>query len=262
MKKFGRCRFIITFQLLNCSYFTLISDSINKLSELYSFFKRILDVASSLIALVLLMPILLLIAVLIKITSPGSVFFRQIRLGHNGRHFELVKFRSMVQDAPLRGPSVTGKGDSRITPFGNFLRRTKLDELPELWNVLVGDMSLVGPRPEVPQYIVGHDTVWEHVLSIKPGITDLATLQFRDEETVLESTNNRERAYIDVVLPIKLKLANEYLENRSFWLDIRILVLTVWAITFGRIFAKPGRQLAESAIEKVRAHEQQHQDLG
>ena len=228
---------------------------------MYSFFKRILDVFSSLIALVLLSPILLLIAVLIKITSPGSVFFRQIRVGQNGRHFRLVKFRSMVQDAPQKGLSVTGKGDSRITPFGNFLRRTKLDELPELWNVLVGDMSLVGPRPEVPQYVVGHETIWKRVLSVKPGITDLATLQFRDEEAVLESAHGLEKAYIDIVLPLKLKLAIEYVENRSFWLDIKIIVLTVWAITFGRILAKPKRPLAESAIEKVRAHKQLHQDL-
>jgi lipopolysaccharide/colanic/teichoic acid biosynthesis glycosyltransferase len=229
------------------------------LNDLYSFFKRILDAFSSLFVLVLLLPLLMLIAVIIKITSSGSVFFRQIRVGYNGRHFVLVKFRSMVEDAPLKGLSVTGKDDLRITPFGNFLRRTKLDEFPELWNVLIGDMSLVGPRPEVPRYTKHYKPEWERALSVKPGITDLATLQFRDEETVLESSVGREEAYVDIILPIKLKLAIEYVENRSFWLDIRIIVLTVWAITFGRVFAKPNSQFAESALEKVRTHKPKQQ---
>jgi lipopolysaccharide/colanic/teichoic acid biosynthesis glycosyltransferase len=228
---------------------------------LYSFLKRTLDVFSASIALALLAPVLLIIAVIIKSTSPGSVFFRQMRVGLNGLHFELVKFRSMVQNEPQKGLFVTGKGDPRITPFGNFLRRSKLDEIPELWNVLIGDMSLVGPRPEVAQYVVDNDQIWEQVLSVKPGITDLATLQFRDEEAILEFKCDLEHAYIDIVLPIKLKLAIEYIENRSFWLDIKILILTVWAITFGRIIAKPKKQLAESVIEKVRAHKTQiHSD--
>ena len=224
--------------------------------------KRTLDVCLASIALVLLSPILLLIAILIKVTSSGSVLFRQIRVGQNGRTFQLVKFRSMVPDAPQKGLLVTGKGDIRITSFGNFLRRTKLDELPELWNVLMGDMSLVGPRPEVPHYVSQNKTIWKHVLSVKPGITDLATLHFRDEETVLELTHDREFAYIDIVLPIKLKLSMEYIDNRSFWFDIKILVLTVWAITFGRFFGKPNRKFAEAATEKVIAQRKSSSTLG
>jgi len=219
---------------------------------LYDFFKRILDVISTLIALLLLAPILLLIAVLIKATSPGSALFRKARVGRKGKHFQLIKFRSMVQEAPQIGLPITAKGDPRITPVGRILRRTKLDELPELWNVLIGEMSLVGPRPEDPCYMSHHQSMWKQVLSVKPGITDLATLQFRDEESVLESAIDREGAYIDVILLIKLKLAIKYIKRKSFLLDLKILILTIWGITLGHFFAKPSCELAEEAVRKIK----------
>lgn len=153
--------------------------------------------------------------------------------------------------ADLHGPHVSARNDSRITPIGRFLRRTKLDELPELWNVLKGEMSLVGPRPEVPRYVQHYRPEWKQVFSVRPGITDLATLQFRDEERVLEQAIDRERAYLEVVLPIKMRLALTYVENRSFILDLKILLLTVWSITLGRVLARPDDSLAKQAIREI-----------
>ena len=223
--------------------------------------KRLFDFTVTSFGLIAISPILILIAGVIKISTKGPVFYSQTRIGKNRKEFQMIKFRSMVPEADKMGPLVTARHDNRITTIGKLLRRTKFDELPELINVIKGDLSLVGPRPEVTLYTNYHKHQWERVLSVKPGITDLATLQFRDEETVLEFASDREQAYIDVVLPIKLQLACEYVEKWSFWLDIKILILTVWAITFGRIFAKPNRNLAESTTEKVRNHKQRSKDL-
>ena len=214
--------------------------------------KRLIDIASSGIAILLCFLLLLFIAILVKITSQGPVFYRQTRVGKDRKKFLLIKFRTMTVDADLRGPLVTAGGDSRITHIGRVLRHSKLDELPELWNVLKGDMSLVGPRPEVPKYVKHYKSEWERVFSVRPGITDLATLQFRDEESVLKNANDIEKAYIEVVLPIKIKLALEYIDKQSLLLDLKILFLTVWGITLGRFFAIPGKELAELALEKIK----------
>ena len=213
---------------------------------------RLLDIILSAAALLVLSPFFLLFVLLIKLTSPGPVFFRQHRVGWKRREFSLIKFRSMRMRAENEGPAVTAGGDSRITKVGKFLRRTKLDELPELWNVLRGDMSLAGPRPEVPQYVKHYLPEWERVFSIRPGITDWATLQFRDEESVLKHAEDAEKAYVEVVVPIKMKLALEYVDNFSLWQYIKVLFLTVWGITLGRLFAKPGKELAVLAIEKIK----------
>ncbi len=214
-----------------------------------------MDIVSSGIALVLLSPLILTIAILVKLTSPGPAFFKQIRVGKDRREFPLVKFRTMKVNADRTGPLVTVGGDSRITTLGRFLRRTKIDELPELWNVLLGDMSLVGYRPEVPVYIKHYQPEWELVFSLRPGITDLATLQFRNEERILMEAKDVERAYIEVVMPAKMELALYYVDNRSFWLDLKIITLTVWGITLGRFFAKPEDSQAEKAIKQIKSLE-------
>jgi len=157
----------------------------------------------------------------------------------------------MRRDADRVGPLVTAGGDERVTCIGRFLRKTKLDELPELWNVVKGDLSIVGPRPEVPRYVAGYLTEWEAIFSVRPGITDLATLQFRNEESVLENARDHERAYAEIVIPIKMNLALEYVKRSSFFFDIRIILLTLWGITLGRFFGEPDRRLADEAKRRI-----------
>ena len=214
--------------------------------------KRIFDFVLSFIGLLVLSPMIIIVGVLVKMTSRSGVLYVQTRTGKNRKPFKLVKFRTMTTAADKKGPLITAGGDSRITGIGRILRKTKLDELPELWNVLKGDMSLVGPRPETPKYVEFHRDKWEKVLSVRPGITDFATLQFRDEESVLKEAIDVERAYIEVVLPIKLSLALQYVEHHSLGLDLKILVQTVWGITLGRYVAKPSDSLAKKAIEQIK----------
>ena len=214
--------------------------------------KRIFDIVFSALGLVILSPLLLIVALAIAATSEDSFFYIQNRVGKNGKIFRMIKFRTMRIDSDKTGLFITAKNDPQITVIGKILRRTKLDELPELWNVLTGDMSLVGPRPEVPKYVKYYKPEWERVLSVRPGITDLATLPFRDEESVLLGAQDIERAYIDIVVPIKMNLALQYVDRHSIWFDFKILFLTVLGITLGRFFAKPGKELAELAIEKIK----------
>ena len=170
-------------------------------------------------------PVLLVIAISIWLEDGKPVLFRQIRVGRLGAPFALLKFRSMRNHAA--GALLTSEGDPRVTRVGKFLRRYKLDELPQLWNVVRGEMSLIGPRPEVPKFVDLTDPVWTEVLQTKPGITDLATLAYRDEESILANYADVERGYREEVLPAKLALNREYLANRSGWSDIKLLALTV-----------------------------------
>lgn len=175
--------------------------------------------------LVALIPLLALIALLVRKEDGGPVLFRQTRIGRRGRPFELLKFRSMrVHDG---GPVITAAGDSRITKIGQKLRDYKLDELPQLWNVVRGDMSLVGPRPEVSRYVVPANAVWERVLRVRPGITDLATLVYRNEEELLGRAEDPERTYREVVLPEKLQLNLCYLQRSTLLLDLKLILLTL-----------------------------------
>ena len=188
--------------------------------------KRLFDIAASGIGLLLLAPLLLGIAVWIKRDSPGPVFFRQERIGRNGQPFRIYKFRSMRQDNT--GLQITVGEDARITRSGRFIRAYKLDELPQLINVLLGDMSLVGPRPEVPRYVALYPAdVRAEVLSVRPGITDLASVQYRSESTLLAQSSNPEQTYVDTILPAKLALCRQYVRERSFWLDLRIIGMTL-----------------------------------
>lgn len=189
--------------------------------------KRLFDIIISIIALILLLPFLLFIAILIKITSPGPVFYKGKRVGKGGKIFYMHKFRSMVANADKIGTDLTKYKDSRITPFGNFLRKTKIDEVPNLIDVLIGNMSLVGPRPESPQYTKYYNERQKKVLSIRPGITGLAQLENRNEDLKLKDQEDPEKYYIQELMPKKLEIDLYYLENRSFLMDIIILLKTL-----------------------------------
>lgn len=190
------------------------------------FFKSLFDRVASILGLIILFPVLIVIGILIHIKMPGGpVIFRQKRIGQYGRIFTMYKFRSMT--VIHSGSSVSVKGESRITPLGAVLRKYKLDELPELWNVLIGDMSLVGPRPDVPGYadkLKGED---RRLLLLKPGITGPASLKYRNEEELLSKQDNPQKYNDDVLFPHKVRINIEYLNNWSFWNDIKIIVYTI-----------------------------------
>ncbi len=202
--------------------------------------KRLFDVLLSSIGLLLLMPLLGLIALCVKLDSPGPVMFRQERVGRFGQPFRIHKFRTMrhvanlgnaVPGQPSQGLQITVGADRRITRVGHFLRASKLDELPQLLDVWLGDMSLVGPRPEVPRYVAHYPAALrEKVLSVRPGITDIASIEYRDESSVLARASDPEQAYIHEVLPHKLALAAQYVDESSLWLDVRLIARTVLAI--------------------------------
>jgi lipopolysaccharide/colanic/teichoic acid biosynthesis glycosyltransferase len=188
--------------------------------------KRIIDAVVSLAIILVLSPFFLFTAVLIKLSSRGPVLYRQHRVGKDGQVFKILKFRSMVEDAERKGPGITCAGDVRITEIGAILRRFKLDEFPQFWNVFKGDMSLVGPRPELPVYVANYDERQRCVLSVRPGITDKASLKYRWEEEVLASNSDPERFYRDVILPHKLALNLEYVKQLSLANDLGLLVRT------------------------------------
>jgi lipopolysaccharide/colanic/teichoic acid biosynthesis glycosyltransferase len=192
--------------------------------------KRSFDfLAAAAATLVLAMP-MLLIAFLVKLTSPGPVLFLQERIGRGGRPFNIFKFRSMIADAPQQGSQITAGEDPRITRVGGLLRKTKLDELPQLFNVLRGDMSLVGPRPEVPKYVELFREDYAEILRVRPGVTDLASLRYYDEATILGQASDPEKEYIERVLPEKIKFAKEYVHKQSFFLDLKIIFVTVFRL--------------------------------
>jgi lipopolysaccharide/colanic/teichoic acid biosynthesis glycosyltransferase len=186
--------------------------------------KRVIDVVVSGLILLVSAPVFAILAVLVVVDSGFPVFFRQERLGRNSKTFRILKFRSMR--ASQSGPKVTVGGDSRVTRVGKLLRRTKLDELPQFWNVLRGDMSLVGPRPEVPEYVALHPGRYDRILRVRPGITDPASLRFRNEEALLASSDDPLRYYAEVILPAKLDMAEDYIRTRSLILDFKILFET------------------------------------
>ncbi|RVU43431.1 hypothetical protein EOE66_21070 [Rubrivivax rivuli] len=198
--------------------------------------KRTFDLLAAGAGLLALAPLFALLALLIKLDSPGPVFFRQWRVGRHGEPFRIFKFRTMTVQQQPGGPEVTVAGDARITRTGAWLRRWKLDELPQLIDVLRGTMSLVGPRPEVPRYVAHYPPAWrERLLSVRPGITDFASVRYRDENELLARAENPEREYIDVVLPAKLHYALRYVENPSLTSDLRVLGLTLRTVFAPRL---------------------------
>ena len=192
--------------------------------------KRAFDFFVSLIGLVIISPILLLIVILIKLDSRGPVLFKQIRVGINGSHFKIFKFRTMVVDAEKNGMQITTGNDPRITKSGHILRKSKLDELPQLINVLIGDMSFVGARPEVPRYVEMYNESQKSILKVRPGITDLASIEYRDENVLLAKSSNPERTYITEIMPRKIELNIEYLKNMSLLYDIKLIFRTILVV--------------------------------
>ena len=192
--------------------------------------KRLMDIAVSGGALAVLWPVLLLIALAIKIDDPGPVFYRQVRVGRGGKTFRIFKFRTMVVDADKKGLAITVGRDSRITRMGAILRKTKLDELAQLINVFTGEMSFVGPRPEVPRYVDMYTPYQRQVLLVRPGITDYASIAYRNENDLLEGAEDPERMYIDVIMPDKIELNMKYLREISPAADIRLIINTIVAV--------------------------------
>ena len=193
--------------------------------------KRIFDLFFSFTAIVILTPVFLIISILIKITMPGTVFFIQERVGEKGRIFKLLKFRSMRNNECSNANFEPGNV-SRITKTGKFLRKTKLDELPQLFNVLIGDMSIVGPRPEVKKWTEIFPERWTIIHSVKPGITDNASIEFRNEEELLNQASDPEEFYRETILPRKLALYEDYLINQTLWGDILIIIRTIKSVVF------------------------------
>jgi len=194
--------------------------------------KRLFDCIVSLIGLVLLVPLFLVLAIMIKVFDPGPVFFRQARVGKKGRSFYIYKFRSMRVFPGAEEGCFEAGCLSRVTPVGRLLRKSKVDELPQLYNVLKGDMSLVGPRPEVRKWVAVYPDRWEKVLSVQPGITDCASVDYRNEEELLASSGDPEHLYRDEILPRKLSLYEAYVDHHSFLGDVKLILETIRVCLF------------------------------
>lgn len=195
--------------------------------------KRLMDIVISGGALAVIWPVLLLVALAIKIDDPGPVFYRQVRVGRGGKTFRIFKFRTMVVDADKKGLAITVGRDNRITRVGAILRKTKLDELAQLINVFVGEMSFVGPRPEVQKYVDMYTPYQRQVLLVRPGITDYASIAYRNENDMLAGAEDPERMYIDVIMPDKIELNMKYLREISPVADIRLILGTLAAVVKG-----------------------------
>lgn len=192
--------------------------------------KRAFDIISSLLVLLLVAPFFLVIAILILVDSPGGVFYRQERVGKNGRLFKLLKFRTMRPDSDKQSQITIGDRDPRVTNVGYFLRKYKLDEIPQLLNILKGEMSVVGPRPEVQKYVDLYTEEQRVVLTVKPGLTDFASLYYVHESEILAQSSDPHRSYIEEIMPHKLELNQKYLREKSFFTDLKIILQTILKI--------------------------------
>ena len=189
--------------------------------------KRLVDIICSSIGVLFLSPLFVVVAVLIRLDSPGPVFFRQNRIGKDFRPFRIYKFRTMAADAEQQGAPITVGGDKRITRIGGYLRKYKIDELPQLFNVIKGEMSLVGPRPEIRKYVEQFRTDYAKLLTVRPGITDPASLHYSDEERLLASSTTWEDDYLGKVLPEKIRLSSGYVDNHTIFTDLRLILKTI-----------------------------------
>ena len=205
-------------------------EKVLKQRKLQLMLKRLMDVTVSGCALLMLWPVLLLIAAAIKIDDPGPVFYRQVRVGRGGKHFRIFKFRTMIVDADKKGLAITVGRDNRITRVGAFLRKSKLDELAQLINVFTGEMSFVGPRPEVPKYVDMYTPYQKQVLLVRPGITDYASTAYRNENDLPEGAEDPEKMYIEQIMPDKIELNMKYLREISPVADIRLIFKTIEAV--------------------------------
>ena len=192
--------------------------------------KRLFDIVASGLGLMVLSPLFLILAIWIKLDSRGPVFYRQVRVGHKNKDFRIFKFRSMRVGSDKGSLVTIGGHDPRVTRSGYFIRKFKFDELPQLINVFLGDMSLVGPRPEVRHYVDYWTPEQMHVLDVRPGITDPASIKFRNENELMEKAEDPEKYYIEVIMQEKIKLYLEYVEKHSFWYDLGLIFKTFWVI--------------------------------
>lgn len=190
--------------------------------------KRLFDITASFFGILILSPLLIFIGLWVGLSSKGGVFYKQIRVGRNNKDFKLYKFRSMRVNSDKQGLLTVGSKDSRITKAGYFIRKYKIDELPQLINVLKGDMSFVGPRPEVRRYVDLYSEEQMKVLSVRPGITDPASIKYRNENDILSSASNPEQYYIQHIMPDKLKINIDYINTRTFFKDIKIIFQTIF----------------------------------
>ncbi len=195
--------------------------------------KRFFDLFFAVAGFLILSPFYYLAALAIKFDSPGPVFFRQVRVGRQGRNFLLVKFRTMQANAEKIGPQITVGKDPRITRVGEFLRKTKVDELPQLFNVLAGDMSLVGPRPEVPRYVSLYSQKHKRVMDLMPGITDPASIKYRQESEILSGSSDPERMYIEVIMPEKIEINLSYAQQATVFTDFKVVLETLRLLVHG-----------------------------
>jgi lipopolysaccharide/colanic/teichoic acid biosynthesis glycosyltransferase len=218
--------------------------------------KKVFDLVLASVGLLALSPLLIAVAVAIKLSSPGPIFYRGERAGLDGRLFHIFKFRTMMVDAERRGPTSTPEDDPRVTPVGRFLRRHKLDELPQLVNVVAGDISLVGPRPQFKWAVDLYNDDERQLLTVRPGITDYASVRFRNESEILRGSADPDRDYLQKIHPEKVRLGLEYVRRRSLWIDFRLILATLWSMAGGNpesiIKIPSGRA---PAMESVRRHE-------
>ena len=215
-------------------------------SELSLMLKQLFDFSLALVSLVVLSPVLLIVGLLIKLDSPGPILYKGDRIGQGGTPFKIYKFRTMFVNAEQVGPALTRSKDPRVTRLGGVLRKWKIDEIPQLLNILCGEMSLVGPRPESPGYIKYYTPAQQQVLQVKPGITGLTQVRFRHEETLLASYKHPEIAYIERILPQKLALDLEYIKHQSFILDIKLIIQTFLCLFQADEFIYDGRKNTRS----------------
>ncbi|HKG06461.1 MAG TPA: sugar transferase [Pedobacter sp.] len=192
--------------------------------------KRLFDVSLSLTSVIMILPVFIIVAILLKLDSKGAVFYRQVRVGLNEKKFKLLKFRTMYENSDQKGLLTVGDRDMRITRVGYWLRRYKIDELPQLINVLNGDMSFVGPRPEVSKYVELYDSSQKRVLTVKPGITDWASIEFIDESKLLAAAQDPESFYINTIIPQKISQNLKYIDHHSIWIDLKIISYTLVGI--------------------------------
>jgi len=192
--------------------------------------KRLFDILFSTFGIILISPLIVLIIILIKIDSKGTVFYMQERIGENGKKFKIFKFRTMITNAYKSGLLTLGDRDHRITKIGRILRKTKLDEIPQLFNVFIGEMSFVGPRPEVEKYVDLYSKEQREILQLKPGITDYASIAYIDESILLGKAADPEKTYIENIMPHKIELNKQYLLKKSLFYDVRIIILTIFKI--------------------------------
>ncbi len=191
--------------------------------------KRLFDLILSIVGVLILLPIFLIIGLLIKLTSKGDIIFKQIRVTKNGKEFKIFKFRTMEPNTEKQSQITVGD-DNRITPIGKVLRKTKFDEMPQLFNIIFGDMSFVGPRPEVPKYVALYTKEQKEILTVRAGITDYASIYFSNENEILGKQKNPEKYYIEKIIPYKLKLNKKYIKEASIATDIKIIFLTIFKI--------------------------------